>query len=69
MGYMLAMGQCCVCRLVFTFNPERVPSCVVNGTREPICLPCVKRANPLRVAKGLPAITILPGAYDAEEVA
>lgn len=69
MGWMAAIGECCVCHGMFSFNPERVPSAVVNGRREPICRACVERANPLRKAKGLPEIPILPGAYEAEEVA
>jgi hypothetical protein len=69
MGWMFVMGNCVVCGNLFTFNADRVPSAVVNGRREPICRACVERANPLRKAKGLPEIVILPGAYDAEEVA
>jgi hypothetical protein len=68
MGFMLCTGQCCVCRGLFSFNPSRVPSAVVNGKREPICRACVERANPLREERGLPKINILPGAYEAEEV-
>lgn len=69
MGWMFVLGECVVCRRLFSFNADRVPSVVVNGTREPICRACVERANPLRKAKGLPEIPILPGAYEAEEVA
>lgn len=67
MGYMLAMGDCFGCKQVFSFNPELVPSVVVNGKREPICRNCVARVNPRRVANGLEPITILPGAYDPAE--
>lgn len=68
MAFMSCMGECISCRCLFSFNPDRVPSAVVNGVREPICRACVERANPLRLERGLPAIDILPGAYDAEEV-
>jgi hypothetical protein len=68
MGWMLIMGCCYTCDQLMTFNPERVPSVVVDGQREPLCRNCVERANPTRVANDLPPIVILPGAYDAEEV-
>ena len=66
MGYMMAIGECFACRQVFTFSPSRVPSVVVDGDRKPICRNCVDRANPRRVANGLPPIVPLPGAYDAD---
>ena len=50
------------------FNPDRVPSITVNGSREPICLNCVEVANPKRIANGLEPIRPLPGANEAEEV-
>ena len=56
-------------RAVVFFNPDRVPSIVLNGQREPVCRDCVERANPLRKAKGLEAIRILRGAYQRQEVA
>lgn len=65
-GYMFVVGDCYACRRLFTFNPERVPSVVVAGEREPICADCVERANPMRAANGLPPIVPLPGAYDPE---
>ena len=68
MGYMTAMGGCYGCKQLFSFNPERVPSITVNGSKEPICAECVKRVNPLRAANGLPPIVPLPGAYQAQEV-
>jgi len=49
------------------FNPLRVPSIrpTENSPREPICRACVERANPMRIANGLPPIAILPDAYEA----
>jgi len=38
-----------------------------KGAREPICRKCVERANPERIANGLPPIVILEGAYEAVE--
>jgi hypothetical protein len=66
-----AIGQCYGCKRTFSFNRERVPSIHVNaqgkpdpkGAREPICRECVERANPRRIANGLPPIVILEGAY------
>ena len=65
MGFVLCHGTCAVCKHLCSFNPIKVPSVVVDGTREPICRPCVEAANPVRVQRGLPPIEILPGAYDA----
>lgn len=69
MGWMFVLGRCYGCGRSFTFSAERVPSIRVDGEREPICRDCVERANPERVANGLEPIRILPGAYDADEVA
>ena len=65
MGYVIASGPCCGCRKVFSFNPVRVPSCRINGEREPICAECVERVNPMRIANGLEPIVPYPDAYDA----
>lgn len=68
MGYMSAMAPCFGCGEVFSFNPDRVPSIPIDGVRQPVCQACIDRANPRRVANGLPPIVPLPGAYDAQEV-
>lgn len=67
MGYVMAMGPCIGCKLPFSFNPIKVPSLTINGTREPICQACVDRVNPVRKANGLEPIVPLPGAYEAAE--
>lgn len=67
-GYMFAFSACFGCKRPFSYNPERVPSVVVDGVREPICQECVTRVNPLRLAKGLEPIAVLSGAYEPEEV-
>jgi len=64
MGYVFVMGACIACGKVFSFHPNKVPSAVVNGRREPVCRECVEKANPEREKRGLPPITILPGAYE-----
>jgi hypothetical protein len=64
MGYAIAMSPCIGCRRVFSYNPVKVPSLRINGSLEPVCMECVKRANPQRVANGLAPITVLPGAYE-----
>jgi hypothetical protein len=80
MGFMSCIGTCVRCELAFTFNPERVPSVRVrwengkaipdsNGEREPICQPCFAHLNMVRVERGQKRIPLLPGAYEAEEVA
>ncbi|KKM05768.1 hypothetical protein LCGC14_1750780 [marine sediment metagenome] len=64
MGYALVIGSCCACGKPFSFNPVRVPSARDStGERQPICKGCVDRANPERIAKGLPPITYAADAY------
>jgi hypothetical protein len=65
MGYAFCTSPCIGCGRVFNYNPVRVPSVTIKGSREPICETCVARANPLRIANGLEPIVPLPGAYDA----
>lgn len=69
MGYLMVLGECWACKRLFTFSAERVPSVPIEGVRQPICRTCVERANVERAASGRPLITILPGAYDPDEVA
>lgn len=65
-GYILAFGNCWACQNTFAFDPDRVPSIVVDGKREPLCRHCVKRANKIRKAAGAPLIVVLPDAYGPE---
>jgi hypothetical protein len=65
MGYVLAHGHCCGCQRLFSFNPMRVPSLTIKGSREPICEACVERVNPMRKANHLPPIVPHPDAYSA----
>jgi hypothetical protein len=65
MGYVFAIGTCCGCRGKFSFNPMKVPSIRIDGSREPICRTCVERANPQRIANGLEPIMFAADAYDA----
>jgi hypothetical protein len=72
MAYMTLLATCFSCKLPFSCNPHLVPSVPAaltgTGEKEPVCRTCVEAANPQRVAKGLAPITILPGAYEPEEV-
>jgi hypothetical protein len=65
MGYALCTSACFGCNRIFNYNPMRVPSIPINGSREPICEACVTRVNPLRKKNGLPPIVPAPDAYDA----
>lgn len=72
MGYAFCTSSCVGCGKLFSYNPMKVPSITIppphgSGTREPICLTCVERVNPLRMKNGLDPIVPLPGAYDAIE--
>lgn len=62
--YAMGMGACFGCKRVFTFNPMRVPSVPIKGSKQPICADCVARVNPMRKANGLAPIVPLPGAYE-----
>jgi len=66
MPYLFMLAPCYTCKKPFVCNPQLVPSVVIDGKREPLCRACVETANPLRIARGLEAIRILPGAYDAQ---
>ena len=68
MGWMVAISACFGCGRPFSYNPDLVPSIVVEGVRQPICGNCVELANPRRVANGLDPIEVLPGAYTEQEV-
>ena len=69
-----AISPCGICRGVFTFNPERVPSMRMdqagrpdpNGQKEPICSGCMALLNGKRKVLGLPPFEILPGAYEPQ---
>lgn len=69
--YGFAILVCFGCNQPFTCNPVRVPVCVHDGDRHPVCAHCVIRVNPQRVKMGLEPIVPLPGAYEvfnAEEL-
>lgn len=64
-GYMFAMGHCITCGMVFSFNPDSVPSTrAITGKREPVCLVCMTAINAKRETMGQPAFPIMAGAYD-----
>jgi len=65
MMYAMGYGQCYSCGRPFSFNPVRVPSIRINGSREPICRSCVEVANPKRIKNGLQPIVLHPDAYEA----
>lgn len=64
MGWAMALSNCIGCGVPFMFNPHKVPSIRVNGIREPVCKGCVERANPARIANGLPPFTPAADAYE-----
>lgn len=65
MGVVQMFSACVNCGVAFFYNPNTVPSIRIKGFREPICRSCVERANPIRVANGLPPIVPAPDAYEA----
>jgi len=66
MGYAFVYSPCFACGYLFCYSPTRVPSIrsPFSGQKEPICLNCINRINPKRVANGLEPIVPLPGAYE-----
>lgn len=68
MAWMYVMGACYGCKRPFYFNADLVPSLRVNGHREPFCQSCIDAANPARIAKKLPPIVPVEGAYEPQEV-
>jgi len=85
MSFTLAVGTCFGCGNIFSFHPIKVcslyspcgahrvnePTCAdcARQPRVPLCLNCVKAANPQRIAAGLAPFETLPGAYEAADAA
>lgn len=63
-GYVSAMSPCFGCGRVFTYNPNRVPSIPIKGVRQPVCLDCVHKVNPMRIKNGLAPIIPHRDAYE-----
>lgn len=64
MGYAIMQGPCWVCKVIFAFNPLRVPSIRDGqGEKQPVCRRCIERANLKRRRLGLPPHEIHPSAY------
>lgn len=71
-GHLVAAGPCGLCGARFTFDPETVPSIMLDmstglppdvggtpmeqGVAKPVCPACVKEFNAARRAAGLPVI-------------
>jgi len=66
MAFMSVMCNCAGCNRPITCHPELVPSLVIDGKREPICITCVHRWNELHPE----AEPFIPHAeaYQAQEV-
>lgn len=65
-GFAIVLGECVACKARISFNPVRVPSLRIAGTRQPLCPTCFERWNMIhRTSKGLPAIPLHPDAYAA----
>ena len=64
MGFVLCHAACAGCGRLFTFNPNKVPSIVIDGKREPVCKSCIDAANPKRIAMGYAPFVIQPDAYE-----
>ena len=52
MTYAVMMSPCLTCGRIFGYNPHRVPSLLINGERQPVCLPCIDQENRRRQLVG-----------------
>jgi len=64
MDFMFIVSECVACERIISYNPERVPSLRINGSREPLCRLCFIRWNQEhRISKGLEPVFLHPDAY------
>ena len=65
MGYITAMGECYVCKKLFSFNPTSVPSIKSpeSGEKEPICEDCIAIINTKRSEIGIALWPVSDDAY------
>jgi hypothetical protein len=65
---IVVAGPCYCCGQVFSFNPHRVPSHMIDptdpSTRAPICRTCIALVNASRVDAGLEPFPVYEDAYD-----
>jgi hypothetical protein len=69
MGYVTLTAPCIRCKALFSFNPVRVPSIRIDGTRYPICQACIPVINEKRKEAGVEEIVPAPDAYEAVDEA
>lgn len=68
MAGLFATGPCIICRTVFTFNAEKVPSMEYAGAKRPVCEPCVPAVNDELERLGRSdRLTVLPGSYGIQD--
>lgn len=65
MAFVTMTSACANCGALFSYNPVRVPSVRIRGSREPVCSECMAELNRKRGAAGLAPIAIAADAYDA----
>jgi len=69
MAYMWVIGDCINCGTMINFNPNHVPSLIIDGVREPLCEKCFDRWNEIhRISKDYGPVPLHPNAYKPEEV-
>jgi hypothetical protein len=57
-----ATGRCIACQKSFRFHPDRVGLCFEQDSMpHPVCNPCLRRINPIRLTRGRPEIGPIPG--------
>lgn len=64
-GFVWCIGNCVACGVPIQYNPNRVPSITVNGSRQALCKSCFARWNQIhRTSKGLEPVPLDPQAYE-----
>ena len=53
--------------MTISYNPNRVPSVSVDGSRAPICVDCVEALNEIRAGNGLGPLVPMSGAYEPSD--
>lgn len=62
-GAMIGFGPCVVCRRVFAFDVDRVPS----WAGKPICRSCLRDVNARKRERGMPEWKEPAGAYPLDD--
>ena len=63
MGYVFMTSPCVNCQKIISFNPNKVPSLIIDGKREPLCKGCFYKWKKYHKSD----IKINPQAYEPDD--